>query len=170
MARVTDKSRQVRWVKRPKTPSTYQCLVEGGPKVGFGRSQLWGRLRGLDTDTESLCRYDVPRCKWKLLFFAYINTRASSIFIFPRINVMACLSILLSLWLILITPPAMVEGSTTRVALQEASRIYHSTSSKDAVVFVTAQGPVPPSASSPCTHIVGDNTHGYRRCPPSTHP
>ena len=69
-------------------------------------------------------------------------------------KVMKWISIPLYLWLILIT-----------LAPVEGSRVL--SSSKEAVV--TARGPVPPSASSPCTHIGVGKGGGNRRCPPSTH-
>ncbi|KAJ9671678.1 hypothetical protein PVL29_025405 [Vitis rotundifolia] len=69
-------------------------------------------------------------------------------------KVMKWISIPLYLWLILITL-APVAGSRVQ------------SSSKEAVVM--ARGPVPPSASSPCTHIGVGKGGGNRRCPPSTH-
>ncbi|KAJ9671677.1 hypothetical protein PVL29_025410 [Vitis rotundifolia] len=69
-------------------------------------------------------------------------------------KVMKWISIPLYLLLILITL-APVEGSRVQ------------SSSKGAVVM--ARGPVPPSDSSPCTHIGVGKGGGNRRCPPSTH-
>ncbi|KAJ9671673.1 hypothetical protein PVL29_025400 [Vitis rotundifolia] len=65
-------------------------------------------------------------------------------------RVMTWISISLSLWLILVG----------------AWRI--NSSYKEAVVM--ERGPVPPSASSSCTYIGGDNRDQYRRCPSPTHP
>ena len=67
---------------------------------------------------------------------------------------MKWISIPLYLWLILIT-----------LAPVEGSRVL--SSSKGAVVM--ARGPVPPSDSSPCTHIGVGKGGGNRPCPPSTH-
>ena len=69
-------------------------------------------------------------------------------------KVMKWISIPLYLWLILIT-----------LAPVEGSRVL--SSSKGAVVM--ARGPVPPSDSSPCTHIGVGKGGGNRPCPPSTH-
>ncbi|KAJ9671680.1 hypothetical protein PVL29_025407 [Vitis rotundifolia] len=64
------------------------------------------------------------------------------------------MAISLSLWLIVST-----------LALVGASRVH--SSSKEAVVM--ARGPVPPSTSSPCTHVGVGNGGSRQRCPPSTH-
>ena len=61
---------------------------------------------------------------------------------------MTWVSISLSLWLILVGARRVNSGY------------------KEAVVM--ERGPVPPSASSSCTYIGGDNRDQYRRCPPST--
>ncbi|KAJ9671676.1 hypothetical protein PVL29_025403 [Vitis rotundifolia] len=63
-------------------------------------------------------------------------------------RVITWISISLSLWLILVG----------------ARRV--NSSYKEPVVM--ERGPVPPSASSSCTYIGGDNRDQYRRCPPST--
>lgn len=74
------------------------------------------------------------------------------------------IAILLSLWLIMITP-ALVGGSRIHSSSKEAALVGGSGvygSSKEAVVM--ARGPVPSSSSSPCTHI-GIGNGNDRPCP-----
>ena len=97
------------------------------------------------------------------------HTLSSSALVFTMNALKKMMALLLSLWLILITP-ALARGSgilssSKEGALVGGSGVYGS-SKKEGVM---ARGPVPPSSSNPCSRS-GVGNGNDQPCPPSTHP